>query len=187
MTGSVPVIEFYPIRGRSPFRVEKFLVGATSLIWRNSSAAAHGGRSFALSRLEKKDVIKGNSRSQFSHLHGDLDHDIGPAAAAATPALSKAFELYDTVLHNTVLHNTEILCCAANAAKCRSAVISAGGCDHETLPGPSTPPVQAAPGSGDVPLFQYFAKKVARRLSSADSICNCTFQPLSTIREGRFS
>ena len=56
---------------------------------------------------------------------------------------------------------------------------------HDTLPGASNAPVQAAPGSGTSWLFQYSSRNCAMRGSSASSTWSCVFQPLSTIGEGR--
>lgn len=74
---------------------EDDVVGGVNLIWRTGSAAAHGTRSFALLRVLKSGVKESKSGAHFAKLTGDLATDVGPAAAASTMALNRAFELFD--------------------------------------------------------------------------------------------
>jgi hypothetical protein len=68
--------------------------GGVNTIWRSASSAAHGGRQFAVMRITE-DAIHGVPGARFARLTGNIPLDIGPAAAAAALALSKAFELLD--------------------------------------------------------------------------------------------
>ncbi|WP_035880579.1 hypothetical protein, partial [Cryobacterium sp. MLB-32] len=74
---------------------EELSIGSINLIWRTGSAAAHGGRSFAIARLNRGEIRTGASGDKFARLSGDLQTDVGPAAAAAAMALSGAFKLFD--------------------------------------------------------------------------------------------
>ena len=57
--------------------------------------------------------------------------------------------------------------------------------DYETLPGPSIPPVQGAPGSGADFAPRYFARNCAILGSPTWLILNCTPQADATIGAGR--
>ena len=74
---------------------KKLVVGGVNMVWRNGSAAAHGARSFAIMRLHQNEIVEGESGTKYSKLQGDLVNDVGPAAAAATLALSFAFTMHD--------------------------------------------------------------------------------------------
>ncbi|WP_434317518.1 hypothetical protein [Leifsonia sp. P73] len=64
------------------------------LLWRTGSAAAHGQRAYALMRMNSN-VVQGEGPRKVMQLRGDLVHDVGPAAAAATLAANEAFRLFD--------------------------------------------------------------------------------------------
>lgn len=71
------------------------LVGATQAIWRSSSAAAHAQFQFGIMRMDRSEVLDGESGSSVVRLRGDLETDVGPALAAAFMTLNEAFRLYD--------------------------------------------------------------------------------------------
>jgi hypothetical protein len=64
------------------------------LMWRTSSAAAHGQRAYALMRMNRNEVQSDGERTVMQ-LRGDLVHDVGPAVAAAALATNEAFRLFD--------------------------------------------------------------------------------------------
>jgi len=64
------------------------------LLWRTSSAAAHGQRAYALMRMNSN-VVHIAGKRNVMQLRGDLVHDVGPAASAATLAANEAFRLFD--------------------------------------------------------------------------------------------
>jgi hypothetical protein len=74
---------------------EDLVQGGVNMIWRNTSAAAHGSRGFATMRLKQNQIVEGQSGKRYSLLRGDLANDVGPAAASATLALSFAFKMRD--------------------------------------------------------------------------------------------
>lgn len=74
---------------------ESLVQGGVNHIWRSGSAAAHGSRGFATMRLNQNSIVEHRTGSKYSLLRGDLVNDIGPAAAAATLALSFAFTIFD--------------------------------------------------------------------------------------------
>jgi hypothetical protein len=74
---------------------EELVQGGVNMVWRNTSAAAHGSRGFATMRLKQSQIVEGQAGTKFSLLRGDLTNDIGPAAASATLALSFAFKMHD--------------------------------------------------------------------------------------------
>ncbi|KQO09881.1 hypothetical protein ASF06_06420 [Agreia sp. Leaf244] len=69
--------------------------GGVNHIWRSGSAAALGSRGFATMRLDQNTIIQPPTGGKYSLLRGDLVNDIGPAAAAATLALSFALRMFD--------------------------------------------------------------------------------------------
>lgn len=71
------------------------LVGATQAVWRSSSAAAHAQLQFGIMRMDRSEVLDGESVGSVVRLRGDLDADVGPALAAAFMTLNEAFRLYD--------------------------------------------------------------------------------------------
>ncbi|WP_259540001.1 hypothetical protein [Herbiconiux daphne] len=74
---------------------EDVVQGGVNHIWRSGSAAAHGSRGFATIRLKQNTIVEAPTGGKYSLLRGDLVNDIGPAAAAATLALSFAFKMFD--------------------------------------------------------------------------------------------
>jgi hypothetical protein len=74
---------------------EELVQGGVNLVWRTTSAAAHGSRGFATMRLKQNEVLEGRSGTKYSRLRSDLANDVGPAAVSATRALSFGFRLHD--------------------------------------------------------------------------------------------
>lgn len=74
---------------------EDLAQGGVNMVWRNTSAAAHGSCGFATMRLKQNQILEGQSSTTYSRLRGDIANDVGPAAASATLALSFACEMHD--------------------------------------------------------------------------------------------
>ncbi|MGH3688653.1 MAG: hypothetical protein ACRDT7_00725 [Microbacterium sp.] len=74
---------------------EDLAQGGVNMVWRSTSAAAHGSRGFATMRLKQNQIVESRSGARYSLLRGDLTNDIGPAAASAALALSFAFKMHD--------------------------------------------------------------------------------------------
>ncbi|MCT9620368.1 hypothetical protein [Curtobacterium sp. C2H10] len=70
------------------------LNSGVSLLWRMGSAAAHGQRSYAVTRAGRNER-RTDGRDTIVELRGDLARDIGPSAAAAVLTVSEAFRLFD--------------------------------------------------------------------------------------------
>ncbi|PZE53715.1 hypothetical protein DEJ04_17370 [Curtobacterium sp. MCLR17_044] len=74
---------------------EPLLASGVQLLWRTGSAAAHGQRSFAMTRLDRNSQ-RTDDGGTVMELRGDLARDVGPSAAAATFTISEALRLYDS-------------------------------------------------------------------------------------------
>lgn len=80
---------------------EKTLTSGVPLLWRIGSAAAHGQRSYAITRASRN-IRRADGAQTIVELRGDVARDIGPSAGAAVLTVAAAFQLFD--LRNSGSH-----------------------------------------------------------------------------------